>query len=112
MKMPPKNDKGNGKGKGSGKTGLPLKVIVLNKMGFGPKPGDIDEFDSLSKSEKKRLNNYIDQQTNPDSIDDSQLDSVISDFTGAGYLTTISKTRTELWQEHVRASMGPIRYSQ
>ena len=106
--MPPKNGngKGNGKGKGSGKTGLPLSVIVLNKMGFGPKPGDIDEFDSLSKSEKKRLNNYIDQQTNPDSIDDSQLDSVISDFTGAGYLTTINKTRTELWQEHVRASMG------
>ena len=71
MKMPPKNDKGNGKGKGPDKTGLPLSVIVLNKMGFGPKPGDIDEFDSLSKSEKKRLDYYIDQQTNPDLIDDS-----------------------------------------
>jgi hypothetical protein len=75
-------------------------------MGFGPRPGDIEEFDSISKSEKQRLSNYIEQQINPDSIDDSELDQIINDYIGLGYLTTINKSRTELWQQHARSSDG------
>ncbi|NIS09928.1 MAG: DUF1800 domain-containing protein [Candidatus Dadabacteria bacterium] len=109
--MPPNNDKGNkgGKGKNSADSGVPTSVVALNKMGFGPRPGDIADFEALSKSEKKRLGNYIDQQTDPDSIDDSELDGIISDYQSEGYFSTINKTRTQLWQEHVKSDMGSER---
>ncbi len=62
----------------SSQTLPPLAVIALNRMGFGPKPGDIDAFNALGNSDDERLNNYIDQQLNYQSIDDNELQVRVS----------------------------------
>ena len=43
-------------------------VQVLNRLGYGPRPGDIEKVKSAG------LSAYISQQLHPESIDDSQLD--------------------------------------
>ena len=50
-------------------------VVALNRMGFGPRPGDVGAFNALGANDTDRLNAYIAQQLDPDSIDDSELDS-------------------------------------
>jgi hypothetical protein len=35
-----------------------LGAIALNRMGFGPRPGDLDDFYLLGNSAEERLNNY------------------------------------------------------
>jgi len=51
----------------------PLAIIALNRMGFGPRPGDVDDFNSLGGNEEESFDQYVDQQINPESIDDSEL---------------------------------------
>ncbi|MFK7802414.1 MAG: DUF1800 domain-containing protein [Anaerolineae bacterium] len=77
-----------------------VSVIALNRMGFGPQPGDIADFNALGADDDARLNAYIEQQLNPDSITDTAYNARLAT---ANY-TTLSKTRTELWTEHRRSS--------
>jgi uncharacterized protein (DUF1800 family) len=49
-------------------------VHVLNRITFGPRPGDVDMV------QKMGLHNYIEQQLHPENIDDSAVDSVIAQF--------------------------------
>ena len=49
-------------------------VHVLNRITFGPRPGDVEAV------EKMGLNNYIRQQMHPDSIDDSAADQAVAGF--------------------------------
>ncbi|HRW09482.1 MAG TPA: DUF1800 domain-containing protein [Caldilineaceae bacterium] len=91
----------------SGAGGLPalpsLPVIALNRMAYGPRPGDIAAFNALGSSPVDRLTAYVDQQLNPNAIDDSACDAII-----AGYgFTTLQKSRTQLWADHVRAQNNP-----
>ncbi|MCB0106711.1 MAG: DUF1800 family protein, partial [Caldilineaceae bacterium] len=91
----------------SGAGGLPalpsLPVIALNRMAYGPRPGDIAAFNALGNSPVDRLTAYVDQQLNPNAIDDSACDAII-----AGYgFTTLQKSRTQLWVDHVRAQNNP-----
>ena len=48
-------------------------VIALNRMGFGPRPGDIAAFNALGGSPEARLAAYVSQQTQPQGLDDSEL---------------------------------------
>ena len=68
----------------------PLFVIVYNRMGFGLRPGFEDEaaFNALGADDDARLAAYVEQQLDPDSINDSACDSRIA---SAGFITT-SKT--------------------
>src|SRR5437879_1470759 len=50
----------------------PLEIITLNRLAFGPRPGDLDAFRQMASSDKDRLASYIDQQLNPQSIDDTE----------------------------------------
>ncbi len=89
----------------------PLAIIALNRLAFGPRPGDVADFNGLGTTDIERLQNYVDQQLDPASIDDSDLDNRI---VAAGY-TTLDKTVPELWAIHVAPNppwnerMKPIR---
>jgi len=49
-------------------------VHVLNRITFGPRPGDVDMV------EKMGLHNYIEQQLHPELIDDSEVESEVAQF--------------------------------
>jgi uncharacterized protein (DUF1800 family) len=66
-------------------------------MAFGPKPGDLSDFNSLGSNSKDRLYAYIDQQLDPAAIDDSACDARLAE---AGF-TTLEKSRVELWSDHI-----------
>jgi uncharacterized protein (DUF1800 family) len=74
----------------------PVSVIALNRMGFGPRPGDLDDFMALGSTDDARLNAYIDQQLDPASILDSELDSRMA----TAAFTTLDKTLAQLWNDH------------
>lgn len=74
-------------------------VIALNRLGFGPRPGDIAQFNNLGGTDGARLTAYIDQQLDPSSINDSACDARLS---AAGF-TTLNKSQAQLWQDHVAA---------
>jgi uncharacterized protein (DUF1800 family) len=50
----------------------PPEVIALHRMGFGPRSGDIDRVRRMG------LDAYIDEQLNPETIDDSACDTRLS----------------------------------
>ncbi|HZT59894.1 MAG TPA: DUF1800 domain-containing protein [Pyrinomonadaceae bacterium] len=49
-------------------------VHVLNRLGFGARPGDVE------RVEKIGLKNYIEQQLNPQAIDDSALEAKLRSY--------------------------------
>ena len=53
-------------------------VIALNRMGFGPWPGDIDLFNGLGGDDQARMAAYVAQQLDPGSIDDSAMEARIA----------------------------------
>lgn len=77
----------------------PLEVIVFNRMAFGPRPGDLDAFRQLGGDDDARLQAYVDQQLNPAAIDDSACDNILA---RQGF-TTLNKSLTQLWADHVAA---------
>ncbi len=80
-----------------------LAVIALNRMGFGPRPGDLDAFNALGNTPEAALAVYVEQQLNPASIDDSTCDTIL-----AGYqFQTLNKSLAQLWADHVTAPMIP-----
>ncbi|MCP4662289.1 MAG: DUF1800 domain-containing protein [bacterium] len=72
-------------------------VIALTRMAFGPRPGDVEAFNSLAGTDSERLTAYVDQQLDPASIDDSVAEARIAQ---AGF-TTLGKTLVELWEDHM-----------
>src|SRR6476661_7610588 len=53
-------------------------IIALNRMGYGPRPGDAAAFATLGATPDARLQAYIDQQLNPDAIPDSECDAKLA----------------------------------
>jgi uncharacterized protein (DUF1800 family) len=75
----------------------PLSVITYNRLAFGPRPGDLAAFDGLGSDDVSRLTDWVDQQLAPLSIADTDCDTRIS---AAGF-TTLNKSLTQLWQDHI-----------
>jgi hypothetical protein len=75
----------------------PLAVIALNRMGFGPRPGDFETFNALGATDEERLRAYVDQQLNPDLMDDSEFESR---YTAAGF-ETLHKSHEQLYADHI-----------
>ena len=73
-------------------------VVVLNRMGFGPRPGDIEAFNALGPDDVTRTNAYIEQQLNPNTIVDTDYETRLTEAA----FTTLTKSRTQLWTEHRR----------
>ncbi len=75
-----------------------LPIIALNRMGFGPRQGDIEAFLALGATPEASFEAYVEQQLNPAAIDDSTCDAKIAEY---GF-TTLGKSRMQLWQDHVK----------
>ncbi len=75
----------------------PLATLLLNRAAFGPAPGDLEEFMSLGGSDDERLAAWVDRQLDPASIDDSELEARLA---ASGY-TTLDKSLSRLWTEHM-----------
>ena len=73
------------------------ELVALNRIAFGPRPGDLDALLALGDTSAARLQAYVDQQLNPAAIDDSVRDAVIA----AQGFATLGKSRAQLWQDHV-----------
>jgi uncharacterized protein (DUF1800 family) len=76
----------------------PLPVIALNRLAFGPRPGDIEAFDALGATASARLAAWVDLQLAPQSIADSDCEARLA----AQKLGTLTKSLPELWQQHFR----------
>ena len=67
---------------GKGLNGLPTEALTedetilqaLNRLGFGPRPGDVERIKEIG------LQKWVDQQLHPDSINDSNLDARLERF--------------------------------
>lgn len=74
----------------------PFAVNVLGKMGFGPRPGDIEAFNALGSTDGARLQAYVEQQLAPSSLPDPVVDAALANPA----LTTLTKSLTALWTDH------------
>ena len=61
---------------------------VLNRLGFGARPGDIERVKTMG------LNNYINQQLNPEKINDAVAEARVKN------LPTLSMTTAELYEKY------------
>lgn len=76
-----------------------LRVIAYNRLAFGHRNGSYSEWVALGDSEPARFATFIDQQLNPQTIDDADFDARLA---AQGYVT-LGKSRAKLWQDHQRA---------
>lgn len=79
---------------------VPVGIIALNRMGYGPRPGDFEAFNALGATDEERLRNYVAQQLNPDTIDDSEFEARYNE---AGF-ETLHKTHEELYFDHIASN--------
>jgi uncharacterized protein (DUF1800 family) len=82
----------------AGPPALPnIAVIALNRMGFGPRPGDWAAFKALGGSDDERFAAYVEQQLDPAAFDDSACDIMLAN---AGFVT-LSKSADQIWADHI-----------
>ncbi|HMS00919.1 MAG: DUF1800 family protein [Anaerolineales bacterium] len=77
-----------------------LGIIALNRMAYGARLDDFDAFNALGATDDERLRNYVAQQLNPDSIDDSDFETR---YAAAGF-ETLHKTQDELYFDHIASN--------
>lgn len=75
----------------------PIEVIALNRMAFGPRPGDSEAFRALGATPQTQLQTYVEQQLAPETIDDSDFEARLA----AAGLTTLDKSLEQLWTDHM-----------
>ena len=63
-------------------------IHILNRLGFGARPGDVERVKAMG------LENYINQQLNPEKITDTVAENKIKD------LTVLSMTTAELYEKY------------
>ncbi len=63
-------------------------VHVLNRLGFGARPGDVERVKAIG------LENYINQQLNPEKIADTVAENKVKD------LTVLNMTTAELYEKY------------
>lgn len=73
---------------------------ALTKLTYGPTASTIATFNALGDDEAERLANFVDWQLDWQSIDDSALESRLSN---AGY-TTLNKSLSQIWSECVKSN--------
>lgn len=85
----------------------PFAVLVLNKAAYGPRPGEVNDFNSLpGLDDDDRLGAWLDDQLYPDDSADTELNNRITPFTipdpdpeaDPPPYDMIDKTAAELWQ--------------
>jgi uncharacterized protein (DUF1800 family) len=81
-------------------------VIALNRLAFGPRPGDFDSFRALGATPQDQLFAYVNQQLDPENISDTDCDARL----GAMGFTTIEKTLEQLFTDHALNDGGDWEY--
>ncbi len=74
-----------------------LSIIALNRLAFGPRPGDLEAFRSLGATDEERLAAYMEQQLYPESIDDSEWEARLASLN----FETLHKSLEDLFREHI-----------
>ncbi|HQU35764.1 MAG TPA: DUF1800 domain-containing protein [Anaerolineales bacterium] len=77
-----------------------LGIIALSRMAYGARVGDLDAFNALGATDEERLRNFVAQQLNPDTIDDSEFEAR---YAAAGF-ETLHKTQDELYFDHIASN--------
>ena len=87
-----------------------LSVVALNRMGFGPRPGDIADFQALGGTPEARLMAYVDQQLDPDTIVDTDFETRLAaagfESTNPGLSSDAYLARLWDWYENDNAPSG------
>lgn len=78
----------------------PFEVVALGRLGFGPRPSDLEAFKALGPTDSKRLARYVDAQLYPESVNDKACEDKIA----ALGLTTLTKPLKTLWADHAVAA--------
>ncbi len=73
------------------------EIVALNRMAFGPRPGDLEALMAMGATIDARLTAYIDQQLDPAAIADAVCDAKLA----ARQFKTLQKTLAQLWADHV-----------
>ncbi|MEM7583215.1 MAG: DUF1800 domain-containing protein [Acidobacteriota bacterium] len=78
-------------------------IIALNRMGFGPRPGEIEAFNNLGATDEQRMAVYAAWQLNPDTIGDAGLDGRLAavDFESIGIDSNPDSYRATLWDWYI-----------
>ncbi|MBP7587236.1 MAG: DUF1800 family protein, partial [Thermoanaerobaculia bacterium] len=81
-----------------------IALVALNRMGFGPRPGDVAAFNALGANDDARLAAYVTQQLNPDPVEANDTEyhqrrNGLNGYPDPGF-TTLAKSLTQLWQDH------------
>ena len=86
-----------------------VAVIALNRMGYGPRPGQIGEFIGMGSTAEERLANYVAQQLDPDSIDDSLVENkiVAANFNSVQLNPNPDAYLLDLWRWYVNGINPP-----
>ena len=80
----------------------PLAVRVLGHLSYGATPASVSQFNALGSTDADRIANYVEWQLDWAAIDDSALDTRLAN---GGY-TTLGKSLTQLWADHVVADVA------
>ncbi|MBX7220588.1 MAG: DUF1800 family protein [Blastocatellia bacterium] len=80
-------------------------VHVLNRLGYGPRPGDVEKVRQMG------LEKYIDQQLHPEKISDTNLEARLTEFKtltmSQGDLMEVEREGRELRQQILKAGAKP-----
>jgi uncharacterized protein (DUF1800 family) len=92
----------------------PLAALVLNKAAYGPRPGDIENFNALGLDDDERLAAWVDNQLNPTQDDtevENRLDALLLSENPEDQLAfdSLGKTPEQLWTEHARHADWAVR---
>jgi len=90
-----------------------IALVALNRMGFGPRPGDVAAFNALGSDDDARLAAHVLQQLNPDpnQANDPEYHQRrlgLNGYPDPGF-TTLAKSLTQLWQDHRVGGTQPSR---
>lgn len=86
----------------------PLSIIALNRLAYGPKPGNASVptslawFEALGADDVGRLTTYVDAQLSPNFGADTEVNTRLS--VAAGNLPTLNLSRAQLWANYYLAS--------
>jgi uncharacterized protein (DUF1800 family) len=87
-----------------------MAVLALNRLGFGPRPGDIAAFNALGASDDARLAAYVAQQLwpGPDSQDTEYWNrrNGLAGHPNPGF-TTLGLSLQQLWQTYRTGGVSP-----
>src|SRR3546814_1395786 len=77
-----------------------LAIRALGNMSYGATASDIAAFNAIGSNDVERMPLWVDAQLDWEAIDDSAFESRLA---AAGY-TTLGKSLTQLWNDHVKGA--------